>query len=120
MTQAQIDLQQQLEQASSDLATQPLFNDSPVLFLETSDQVNDHPQEQTEQIEQPEHDTSQVPTPLDHTNNTYETQPPPKKRYEIMKDPVFLSLPIYPPTIPSKPSLSTDRDVSFDPTSFTR
>ena len=27
-----------------------------------------------------------------------------------MKDPVFLSLPIYPPFIPSKPSLSTNRD----------
>ena len=27
-----------------------------------------------------------------------------------MKDPVFLSSPIYPPFIPSKPSLSTNRD----------
>ena len=33
-----------------------------------------------------------------------------KKRYEIMKDPVFLSSPIYPPFIPSKPSLSTNCD----------
>ena len=33
-----------------------------------------------------------------------------KKRYEIMKDPVFLSSPIYPPFISSKPSLSTTRD----------
>ena len=32
------------------------------------------------------------------------------KRYEIMKDPVFLSSPIYPPFISSKPSLSTTRD----------
>ena len=33
-----------------------------------------------------------------------------KKRYEIMKDPVFLSSPIYPPFISCKPSLSTTRD----------
>ena len=33
-----------------------------------------------------------------------------KKRYEIMKDPVFLSSPIYPPFISSKPSLPTTRD----------
>ena len=34
----------------------------------------------------------------------------PKKRYEIMKDPVFLSSPIYPPSKSSKSSLSTTRD----------
>ena len=33
-----------------------------------------------------------------------------KKRYEIMKDPLFLSSPVFPPTIPSKPSLSTNKD----------
>ena len=33
-----------------------------------------------------------------------------KKRYEIMKDPIFLSSPIYPPSIPSKISLCTNRD----------
>ena len=48
MIQAQIDLQQQLEQASSDLTTQPLFNDSPAIFIETSDQLNNHPSEQVE------------------------------------------------------------------------
>ena len=57
-----------------------------------------------------EHDTSKVPTPLNDTDNTHATPPPPKKRYEIMKDPVFLSSPIYPPSIPSKSSLSTNRD----------
>ena len=36
--------------------------------------------------------------------------PPPKKRYERMKDPVFLSLPIYPPFISTNTSLSTNRD----------
>ena len=33
-----------------------------------------------------------------------------KKRYEIMKDPVFFSSPLIRPTIASKPSLSTTRD----------
>ena len=48
MTQAQIDLQTQLEQTSSDLTTQPLFNDSPILFLELFDHVNAHLPEQIE------------------------------------------------------------------------
>ena len=39
MTQAQVDLQTQLEQTSSDLTTHPLFNDSPVLSLENMDQT---------------------------------------------------------------------------------
>ena len=40
MTQAQIDLQQQLEQTSTDLTTQLLLYDFPVLFLEPIDQIN--------------------------------------------------------------------------------
>ena len=105
MTQAQLDLQTQLEQTSTDLTTQPLFNDSPVLFLESVEQVNAHP---SEQIEQTEHmPSSKVHTPPD---NTHETPPPPKKGYKIMKDHVFLSSPIFPPQLPSKPSLSTNRD----------
>ena len=104
MSQAQIDLQNQLEQASSGVTTRPLFNGSPGLYIDTSDQTNTTPPEQREQYEQIEHDTSNVPTPLDHTDRTHATPPPPKKRYEIMKDPVFISLPIYPPFIPSKPS----------------
>ena len=55
MTQAQLDLQKQLEQTSSDLTTQSLFIDSPVLFLESIDQVPAHP---SGQIEQTEHTTS--------------------------------------------------------------
>ena len=44
-----------------------------------------------------EHDTSKNLTPLNDTDHTHATLPPPKKRYEIMKDSVFLSPPIYPP-----------------------
>ena len=51
-----------------------------------------------------EHDTSKVSTPLNDTDHTNATPPPPKKRYEIMKDPVFLSF------ISPKTSLSTNRD----------
>ena len=40
MTQAQIDLQTQLEQATpTDLITRPFSNDSPVLYIETSEQT---------------------------------------------------------------------------------
>ena len=74
MTQAQLDLQNQLEQTSSDLTTKPVFNDSLVLFLEPFDQINDPP---SEEIEQTEHTTSsKVHTPPD---NTHEIPPPPNK-----------------------------------------
>ena len=108
MTQAQLDFQTQLEQTSSDLTTNPLFNDSLVLFLETMDQTqtNTNPTHTPEQAEH-EQNTSKVPTPPD---NRIETPPPPKKRYEILKDPLFLSSPVFPPTIPSKPSHFTNRD----------
>ena len=40
MTQAQIDRQTQLEQATpTELITRPLSNDSPVLYIETSEQT---------------------------------------------------------------------------------
>ena len=110
MTKAQLDLQNQPEKISSDFTTQPLFNDSPVLFLERIDQVKAHPSEQTEQTE---HTTSsKIHTPPD---NTHEIPPPLKKRYEIMIDPVFLSSPIFPPTALSKPSLSASRDDNLIP-----
>ena len=105
-TQAQIDLQTQLEQTSSVLTTQPLFNDCPVLFFELLYQITTNP---SDYFEQAEHtiSSSKIHTPPD---NTHEKPPPPKKRYETMKAPVFLSSPILSPTIPSKPSLSTNRD----------
>ena len=110
MTQAQFDLQKQLEQATADLTTPPLLNDSPVLYIDTSEQTPSNSFEQMEHTKI-EHDTSKIHIPPDDTDRTHATPPPPpKKRYEIMKDPVFLSSPIYPPVIPSKTSLCTNRD----------
>ena len=112
--QNQIDLQIQLEQATADLTTRPPLNDSPVLYIDISEPTPTNSLEQMEQ-DKIEHDTSKVPTPLNDTDHTHATPPPPKKRYEIMKDPVFLSSPIYPPFISSKPSCSTTRDDHFIP-----
>ena len=66
----------------------------------------------TEQTEH-EHTSSKMHTPPD--DNTTETPPPPRKRYEIMKDPLFLSSPVFFPKIPTKPSLSTNRDELLTP-----
>ena len=109
MTQAQSDLQKQLEQPNTDLTTRPLLNDSPVLYIDTSEQTLPkflEPMEHTKV----EHENPKTDTPPDDTDHTQATPPPPKKRYEILKDPVFLSSPIYPPSIPSKVSLCTNRD----------
>ena len=109
VTQAQTDLQKQLGQATADLTTRPLSNDSPVLYIDTSELT---PTKSLEQMKPDniEHDTSKVSTPPNDTDHTHATPPPPKKRYEIMKDPVFFASPIYPPFISSKPSLFTNRD----------
>ena len=48
-------------------------------------------------------------TPSAHDQSP-DTLPPTKKKYEILKDPAFLSSPIYPPIKPTKPQLSTTRD----------
>ena len=110
MTQAQIDLQTQLEQATpTDLITRPLSNDSLVLYNETSEQTPPTFLEQMEHTKV-EHENSKPTTSQDDTDHTQTTPPPPKKRYEIMKDPIFLSSQIYPPSIPSKISLCTNRD----------
>ena len=53
MTKAKLDLQKQLQQTSSDLTTQPLFNDSLVLFLEPIDQVNAQPSEEKNKLNKP-------------------------------------------------------------------
>ena len=108
MTQAQIDLQKQLEQATADLTARPLLNDSPVLYIDTSEPTP-YSLEQMEHAKI-EHDTSKIPTPPDDTDRAHATPPPPKKRYEIMKEPVFFSSPIYPLFIPSKHSRSTNSD----------
>ena len=49
MTQAQVDLQNQLEQATADLTTRPLLNDSPVLYIDTSEPIPTTSLEQKEQ-----------------------------------------------------------------------
>ena len=109
MTQSQIDLQKQLEQATADITTRPLLTGSLVLFVNTPEPTPSHSLEQMEHTKI-EHDTSKIHTPPDDIDRTHATPPPPKKHYEITKDPVFLSSPIYPTLIPSKPSLCTNRD----------
>ena len=107
--QAQLDLQTQLEQATpTDLITRPLLNDSPVLYIESSEQTPPTFLEQMEHTKV-QHENSK-PTSSQDDNDPTQTPPPPKKRYEIIEDPIFLSSPIYPPSIPSKVSLCTNRD----------
>ena len=105
VTQEQIDLQNQLEMHTADLITKPLSNDSPVLFLDTKETSDDPIPDQMEHQNIP----SKNKTPSDH-DQSLDTPPPTKKKYEIMKDPALVSSPIYPSIIPTKPQLSTTRD----------
>ena len=82
MTQAQIDLQKQLEQATADLTTTPLLNDSPVLYLDTSEPIPSTPLAQIEHTKI-EHHTSKIPTPPDDTDRTHATPPPPKNDMKL-------------------------------------
>ena len=77
MTQAQIDPQNQLEQATADLRTRPLLIDFPVLYIDTFEPTPTTSLEQKEH-EKIEHDTSKVSTPLNDTDHTPATPPPPK------------------------------------------
>ena len=68
--QAQIDLQKQLEQTTpADLTTRPLLNDSPVLYIETSEQT---PPTFLEQMEHKKvkHENPKATTPHDNTDHT--------------------------------------------------
>ena len=49
MTQAQVNIQNQLEQATADLTTRRLLNDSPVLYTDTSEPIPTTSLEQKEQ-----------------------------------------------------------------------
>ena len=106
VTQEQIDLQNQLEMHTADFITKPLSNDSPVLFLDTKETSDDTIPDQMEHENNP---STNKNTPSDHDQSP-DSPPPTKKKYEIMKDPAFLSSRIYPPIIPTKPQLSTTRD----------
>ena len=82
MTQAQIDLQKQLEQATADLTTRPLLNDYPVLYINTSEPTPSNSLEQMEHAKI-EHDTSKIPIPPDDTDHTHATPPPPKNEMKL-------------------------------------
>ena len=72
MTQAQIDLQKELEQATADLTTRTLLDDYPVLYIDTSEPTPSNSVEKREHANI-EHDTPKFPTPPDDTNRTRNT-----------------------------------------------
>ena len=82
MTQAQDDLQNQPEQATADITTRPLLNDAPVLYIDTFEPIPTTSLEQMER-EKIEHDTSKVSTPLNDTDHTHATPPPPNNNMKL-------------------------------------
>ena len=74
--QAQLDLQTQLEQATpTDLITRPLLNDSPVLYIETSEQTPPTFLEKMKHTKV-EHENSKPTPPQDDADHTQITPPP--------------------------------------------
>ena len=105
ISQEQNDLQNQLELHTRDLITKPLFIDAPGLFLDNNEPTNVPSHDQTEH----QHIPSKSQTSSGH-NQSPETPPPTKRKYETMKDPAFLFSQVYPPIISLKPQLSTNQD----------
>ena len=77
---SQVDLQNQLEQATADLTTRPLLNDSLVLYIETSEQTPPTFLEQMDHTKV-EHENPITATSHDDADHTQATPPPPKKRH---------------------------------------
>ena len=65
MTQAQLELQNQLEQSTNVLTTQPHFNDSPILFSEAMNQ-----DQSTTTNEQIEHKTTSTKDQISPRNSS--------------------------------------------------
>ena len=115
MTRAHIDLQLQLDSQNisniSDPSTRPVCNFSPISFLSPIEPTSN-------QIEQMD-TTHKVSKSFDTDNNkissenhkppehSASTPPPSKKKYDMMKDPIFLTSPVYPPLNSLKDSIST-------------
>ena len=110
MNQAHIDLQSQLDSQNisniSDLSTTPLCNTSPILFLRPIEPTNNQPEQMdTNHITSKTSDSDERPP-----EQSKPTPPPSKKKHDVMKDPIFLTSPVYPPIISPKDSISTQRD----------
>ena len=79
----------------SDPSTTPSCNTSPILFLSPIEPTNNQPEQMdTNHITSKSSDTDEKPT-----EQSISTPPPSKKRYDIMKDPIFLTSTVYPPAI---------------------
>ena len=110
MSQSHLDLQSQLDSQNisiiSDPSTTPLCDTSPISFLSPIEPTNNQPEQMdTNHITSKSSDTDEKPT-----EQSISTPPPSKKKYDIMKDPIFLTSPVYPPVISPKDSISTQRE----------
>ena len=83
LTQAQINLQTQLEQATpTDLITRPFSNDSPVLYIETSEQTPPTFLEPMEHTKVEHENSNPTPSQAD-TDHTQSTPPPPQNDMKL-------------------------------------
>ena len=110
MTQAHIDLPSQLDSQNisniSNPSTTPLCNTSPILFQSPIEPTNNQPgQMDASYITSKPSDTDEK-----HPEESISTTQSSKKKYDIMKDPIFLTSSVYPPVISPKDSFSTQID----------
>ena len=114
MTQAHIDLQSQLDSQNisniSDPSTTPLCN-TPISFLSPIEHTNNLVEQMdTNNIVYKPSDTDIDSPSTKHSEPSASTPPPSKKKYNFIKDPIFLTSPIYSPIISPTDSISTQRD----------
>ena len=113
MTQAHLNLQSQLDSQNisniSDPSTTPLCNNSPMSFHSPIEPTNNQIEQMdtTHKFSDTDNNETQNHKPPEQSPST---PPPSKKKYDTMKDPIFLTSPVYPPLISPKDSISTQRD----------
>ena len=82
MTQAQLNLPTQLDQNNTDIFNKPLFNGSPVLFLESKDETNTNLSEHVESVEH-HNDSPKNSTPTTIFTNDHSNETPPPLKTEV-------------------------------------
>ena len=88
-----------------------MCNNSPISFLSPIEPTNNQIEQMDTTHKSSDADNNETPSQNHKPPEQLPSLPPlSKKKYDIMKDPILLTSPVYPPLISPKDSISTQRD----------